>query len=127
MAKLEQEIVEMLRERMYDRKIENVPAHIDKLKTAFNTFNNQDNFIKGDIVVWKENMKNKLRPAENEPCIVMEVLKIPLYDTTKETGNSLFNEPLDLVLGIIDKDGDFIIRYYDKRRFTLMKDSSSNS
>ncbi|MBP7533152.1 MAG: hypothetical protein KA783_01805 [Chitinophagales bacterium] len=123
MAKLEQEIAEMLKERYRNRKIDNLPDHLNKLKVAYAVFSQPNNLKKGDIVVWKKGLKNKLRPAQDEPCIVIEVLDTPLHDIAKESGTAYFNEPLDLVIGVLDSDGDFAVFYYDKRRFELYKNN----
>lgn len=65
-------------------------------------------FKSGDLVVWKKGLKNKVRPALNEPAIVMDVLTEPLKDENKtSSGTPYFNEPLDLVLGLLDTDVRF--------------------
>jgi hypothetical protein len=116
--KLETEIAEMLRERFRNRKIENVPEHISKLRTAKDMFDKVYDFKPGDLVVWKQGLRNKARPALNEPAIVMQILETPLRDPEKQdSGTPYFNEPLNLVLGLIDDDGDFAIFHYDNRRF----------
>ncbi|TGO02682.1 hypothetical protein PN36_20705 [Candidatus Thiomargarita nelsonii] len=108
----------MLKERFRNRQIENVPEHINKLRTARLVFDKSYDFKLGDLVVWKKGLKNKARPLFNEPAIVMQILDTPLRDQEKQdSGTPYFNEPLDLVLGLIDDDGDFVIFYYDKRRF----------
>ena len=122
--KLETEIAAMLKERFRNRKIENVPAHIEKLRDAKDAFYKTYDFKVGDLVVWKEGLKNKVRPALNEPAIVIAVLEVPLKDQNKQdSGTPYFNEPLDLALGLIDDDGDFIIFYYDQRRFEPYQES----
>lgn len=116
--KLETEIVEMLKERFRNRQIENVPEHISKLRRAKEMFDKVYDFIPGDLVVWKKGLRNKARPALNEPAIVMQILDTPLRDQNKQdSGTPYFNEPLDLVLGLIDEDGEFALFHYDKRRF----------
>ena len=80
-------------------------------------------FRPGQIVQWKSGMKNRLIPAYGEPAIVMEVLNPPVFDTNKELdGTSLYREPLYLVLGIQDVDGDFLTFHYDGRRFEVTAD-----
>lgn len=116
--KLETEIAEMLRERFRNRQIENVPEHINKLRTAKHMFDKVYDFKPGDLVIWKKGLTNRARPALNEPAIVMLILDTPLRDQNKQdSGTPYFNEPLDLVLGLIDEDGEFAIFHYDKRRF----------
>jgi hypothetical protein len=121
--KLETEIAEMLIERFRNRKIENVPEHISKLRTAKDGFDKVYDFKPGDLVIWKKGLRNKARPALNEPAIVMQILDTPLRDQDKQdSGTPYFNEPLDIVLGLIDEEGDFAIFYYDKRRFEPLKE-----
>lgn len=117
--KLEIEIAELLKERLRNRKIEDMPAHIAKLQAAREIFAKIYDFKPGDLVVWKQGLKNRAKPALKEPAIVVEVLETPLRDDTKESGSSYFNEPLDLALGLLDEDNDFTVFYYDRRRFEL--------
>ncbi len=112
------DLAKMLSERFHNQRIENIPEHISRLKTAKDMFDKIYDLKSGDLVVWKESLKNKIRPALNEPAIVMEILESPLRDMNKQdAGSAYFNEPLDLLLGLINEDGDFVIFYYDKRRF----------
>jgi len=112
------EIAKALKNRLRHRDIKDIPAYIDSLRSAKNAFEKVYDFKLGDIVIWKKGLKNKARPALNEPAIVMEILEEPLKDETeKGAGSAYFNEPLDLVLGMIDDEGDLLIFYYDKRRF----------
>ena len=74
-------------------------------------------FKAGDIVCWKPGLQNRLRPADGEPAIVVEVLKKPRYDEQKNAGTSNYFEPLDLILGLIDEDKDFMVFHFDSRRF----------
>ncbi|NJO18620.1 MAG: hypothetical protein HC877_23705 [Thioploca sp.] len=94
-----------------------MPAHIAKLQATKAVFDKVYDFKPGDLVIWKKGLKNRARPALNEPAIVVAVLEKPLIDNTKEVGSTYFNEPLDLVLGLLDEDGDFITFHYDHRRF----------
>lgn len=80
-------------------------------------------FRPGQIVQWKSGMKNRAIPVYGEPAIVMEVLNPPVFDSNKELdGSNLYREPLSLVLGIQDADGDFLTFHYDTRRFEVTAD-----
>ena len=77
-------------------------------------------FHAGQIVHWKAGMKNRSKPAYGEPVIVLEVLNPPVFDKSEKTsGTNLFREPLTLVLGMHDSDGDFLLYHYDGRRFEI--------
>jgi hypothetical protein len=115
---LETELTEALRERFRNRKIDDMQGHINGLQAAKAAFEQAYQFSPGDIVVWKKGLKNRVRPSYNEPAIVLEILDEPLKDEkTQDSGKPYFNEPLDLKLGLLDADGDFLIFYYDKKRF----------
>jgi len=74
----------------------------------------------GDIVMWKQGCQNRKRPKSDEPVVVLEVLPQPLYGDEKSSGSPYFHEPLDVVLGMLDSDGDLVRYMYDKRRFRVV-------
>src|SRR5574337_776922 len=62
-------------------------------------------FAKGQFVVWKAGLKNKVKPEYGEPAIVTGVYPSPIYDGSE--GNSAspyFQEPLSLVIGVYHDD-----------------------
>ena len=86
-------------------------------------------FEKGQLVRWKAGLKNRAMPAYNEAAIIREVLVAPVYDgceTARCAGSPYFGEPLSLVLGIVDPDGDFVELRYDARRFEPLKQNSAD-
>jgi len=76
-------------------------------------------FRPGDIVKWKPGCSNRKRPKQDEYAVVIEVLPEPLYSQEKSSGTPYFHEPLDIVLGMLDSDGDLVRYVYDKRRFCI--------
>jgi len=75
-------------------------------------------FRPGDIVKWKTGLRNRRRPTYGDVAIVIEKLKEPVFDESeKSAGSAYFREPLDLIIGIIDDDGDFLCYHVDSRRF----------
>jgi len=77
-----------------------------------------EHFQPGDIVIWKQGLRNKKHPVENTAALVVKVYDHPIYDTGAGAGSPYFNEPLGFVIGIIDDDGDFLCFHSDPRRFT---------
>ena len=88
------------------------------VKNSLAMFLKPNSFQPGDLVVWKGRMRNRTRPRYNQPAIVIEVLDAPLYDEDESSGSQYYREPLDLRLGFIDRDGDFVTLLVDQRRFT---------
>lgn len=80
------------------------------------TLQEKNSFQPGDIVYWKDGMKNRKFPESGEPAIVVEVLSETLYSAEDETGSQYFREPLDIVLGI-HRENTFLCYHYDSRRF----------
>lgn len=74
-------------------------------------------FKRGQLVRWKDGLQNRTRPAYGEPAIVWEVLPEPLYAQTDESGSAYYREPLDIILGVVGPDDEFIQFHFDKRRF----------
>ena len=71
----------------------------------------------GMLVQWKAGMKNRNGPEYGEPRIVVEVLDEPIICTKFDSGSVYFREPLSLILGYVDDEGDFVTIHVDGRRF----------
>jgi hypothetical protein len=96
---------------------------IARLKACAARLVKAQTFSKGQLVQWKKGLKNKRTPAYGEPVIVVETLAQPVFDTeTKSAGSPYFLEPLTLVAGELDNDGDFLCFHYDGRRFEPYKE-----
>jgi len=97
------------------------PKSFPDLKKQFEVFSAPPPrpFRPGDVVMWKEGCANRKRPKADEYGVVIEVLDEPLYGKEKSAGSPYFHEPLDLVIGLLDSDGDLVRYCYDKRRFCL--------
>ncbi len=95
-----------------------VTTKIEQLKKAQNTYATCYEFKIGDIVRWKELMKNKSMPEYNEPAIVLDILTEPIFNSRENIGSTYFNEQLNLKLGIIT-DNTFLTFYHEGNRFEL--------
>lgn len=73
----------------------------------------------GTLVQWKPNLKNRKSPEYGKPGIVVEVLSPPIIDATFDSGSTYFREPLGIIIGFIDEDGDFMTYHVDARRFEV--------
>eukprot|EP00727_Mastigamoeba_balamuthi_P010657 m51a1_g6213 hypothetical protein (271) ;mRNA; r:179583-180577 len=91
------------------------PPSAERLGGALAAMRGQEALRPGDLVEWKEGLKNKRRPAEGEIAVVLEVLPTPLYDGGKGASVSYFREPLDVKLGILDNE-TLLAYFYDSRR-----------
>lgn len=97
-------------------------SHKQKLLNKVNTLLVKNCFKQGDLIVWKNGLRNKKLPDEGQPAVVLEVLNEPLTQHEQETGSPYFREPLDIVLAMLDEDEDLVSFYYDSRRFELYRD-----
>lgn len=70
----------------------------------------------GDLVCWKDGLRNKRRPADGEAAVVVARLADPVFDSEEGAGSAYFREPLDLIVGLLDEDGDFVHYHVDQRR-----------
>lgn len=96
-------------------------SDVDQLLGSCNSFFETNKFKKGQLVKWKKGLKNKKMPYEKQPAVVVEVLQEPLY-AEHDPGTPYFHEPLDIALAMIGEHNDFIIFYYDSRRFEPFKE-----
>ena len=87
------------------------------LLSAYERYTQRNKFRVGDLVRWKEGLRNRQYPAQEDPAIVCAILDKPILDSTSDSGNYTFREPLDIQLGVIGSDGTLIMFYYDSARF----------
>jgi len=97
-----------------------VAERISTLKDLSSFLNQVHTFRPGDVVQWKPGLKNRKRPDYGEPAIVISTLDTPIFDASEEAGSPYFHEPLTVVLGVVDPDGDLILFHFDGRRFEPM-------
>ncbi len=112
----EQEAKTKSRQELYERRAgeDNYP---DELRSAFEMFSQVGEFEPGELVRWKPGMRNRRRPAYGTPAVVVLKLAEAVAPDLAEPASAYFAEPLDLVLGLLDEEGDFITFYFDSRRF----------
>ncbi|AGX88725.1 hypothetical protein [Candidatus Symbiobacter mobilis] len=102
----------------------------DNLNQAFGTLTEVRRFNPGDLVAWKKlpsggSLKNRKNPQLHETAIVLEHFNEPLIIVEDDAGSPYFREPLDLVVGYVDKDGNFVILHVDSRRFEAANSPST--
>jgi len=102
------------------KSIIDVNERIEKLKLLSDNYKQHCDFKVGDIVKWKEGLKNKKLPRYKEPAIIMEILTEPLLSDLP-SATPYFREKLDIILGIITEEEELITFHYDKNRFELYK------
>lgn len=118
-----EEIRSLLAELARTRETSGVEVTIGRLRALLDSLLEPDVFRVGDIVVWRNGLKNRTYPDYGTPAIVVEVLSPPLIDTIDDSGSAYFRESLNLRLGVIDERGDFLTFVYDGRRFEHYKDA----
>lgn len=89
----------------------------EKLIEACGKLNEKNEFKVGDLVEWKEGMKNKKRPEYGEAVIISAVTPGLLNLDYTDGGTPYELEPLDIKIGVFNESGDFLEFAYDSRRF----------
>ena len=88
-----------------------------KARAMYERFMRRHEFRPGQLVCWKPELKNRKYPVYGECGVVVHVLPEPVIDAGNDSGSPYFREPLDIVLGFLDGEGDFITYHFDSRRF----------
>lgn len=116
---LEQTLSEKLAEQREAQENEgdDYPVQVQKLRKIYGSFYLDRDYDVGDIVVWKDGLKNRKLPSYGQPAIVVEFLDECKYAEEEETGSMYFHEPLNVRLGFIGPDGDFVSYLFDARKF----------
>ena len=89
--------------------------YADKLRKRSQSLEDIASFKKGDIIVWKDGMKNKRLPEYGQPAIVIKKLDPPI----KEEDDPTFMEELDITIGFMSEDDEFFVFNYDSKRFKI--------
>lgn len=100
-----------------NKEIISLKDKLQLLQNCKTSLMNKSNFNVGDIVKWKPNFRNRELPEYDEPLIILEILETPILDKEEGPSSTYFNEPLDMIVGMIAEEGEFITFYYDSRRF----------
>ncbi len=77
-----------------------------------------ETLLKGNLVTWKQGLKNGRYPQKNYPAIVTHVYEEPIRRSDMESGSNHFREPLDLVI-LVDTGDEVSEFHVDSRRFKL--------
>lgn len=95
-----------------------VKQDIEKLKADYQLYSKTTQFQPGDIVEWKPGLRNR---DVLGPFVVIRWVDEPLNDTSHPTSSCYYGEPLDIVIGQHNKDGDFQFWHVDPQRLQLYK------
>lgn len=97
----------------------NVKQDIAGLRKAQALYQTRYTFKPGDIVEWKPGLKNK---RGDGPFVVIDKLVVPVLDNEDGAGSPYFQEKLDIILGHVGSDGDFMMYHYDSNRMQPYKE-----
>lgn len=90
---------------------------IDLLKKCFELVSTHHNFQPGQLVKWKPSLQSRPFPAPGDPAIVFKVLDSPIFDATSDAGFTTFREALDIVVGCLSPQGQFLLFHLPSYRF----------
>lgn len=99
---------------------------IQELKKSYEAYISNESLSTGDVVSWKPGMRNRTLLNYRQPAIVIEKLQYPIFDESQNAGSQYFHEPLDLRVGFLDDNNQFVIYFYDSRRFEKYRGSLSD-
>ena len=99
----------------------NLRKRVQELRQAAERFNEPHIFKSGDLVRWKEGMKDARWPMYCEPAIVMAIIDPPLTFQDAPNAEVTLSSPFfwaknDLRLGFLSEDGTFLECAADSRR-----------
>lgn len=99
---------------------------IQELKKSYEAYISNEPLSTGDVVSWRNGMRNRTLPNYRQPAIVIEELQYPIFDESLNAGSQYFHEPLDLRVGFLDDNNQFVTYFYDSRRFEKYRGSLSD-
>lgn len=108
--------MDLQRRKAHDAYEENVSRaeYDDNLREALSILQAPGDFSVGDLVQWKKFMQIAPYPHSGAPAIVVRFLDDPVL---ADKDSRRLPEPLDVVLGYLDGDNDFVTSHFVSSRF----------
>ena len=100
-----------------DKNVRNDTEYIRKIVAGFNPI---DGLRPGDVVVWKDDMKNLKWPHYEDPIVVVEVFDEPRR-FVGDSGSPHWTDRYDFSAGWFNERGEFVVYAFDSRRFKRIK------
>lgn len=101
-----------------------LPKERQRLEKLYSLYTERHSFQAGQLVRWKPGQRNKNRPVYDQPAVVLELLDQPIRNKAEiSAGSSHYREPLDIILGLVDEDDEFIAFHFDSARFEPFPDA----
>jgi hypothetical protein len=97
----------------------NIPLEtkVTLLQNLYQEMNKRHTFKPGQLIKWKVGMQVRPYPLINDPAIIVDVLNEPIFDGTMDASFASFREPLDLVVGCLGSQAQFVIFHFSSFRF----------
>lgn len=92
----------------YQKLVDDRTTYVNNLKAAQQHYSEPTKFSAGDIVEWKPNMKMAPFPTYSAPAVVVRMLDNPV-EVTSSVLPMVESVSYDMLIGVIDGDGDFTI------------------
>jgi len=99
----------------HERRLD--PSYREALRARYSAYASENVINQGDFVEWIPGLKNRRKPDYGEPVIVVEVRTNPTFAEDRDPNSAYYREKLDLVLGLLDEDDEFIVFHFDSSRF----------
>lgn len=90
----------------------------DDLLGRMAAYQQKSQFNVGDLVTWKSGLRNRYQPSFGQPAVVMAVFPARLCEHLVHNVIQSF-VPVDMEIGIVDTDDEFMVYAVDSQRFQL--------
>jgi hypothetical protein len=89
--------------------------HAKFLKKASISYDDVHSFAKGDLVTWKEGLRDRVHPEPGWPAIVLNVFFDPVVDPVQDSQSASFRRQFDMLCGVVI-DGAMYTFHFESRR-----------
>jgi len=98
--------------------------NIGRLQELYDLFTSEPDkdFEPGELVTWKDGLRNRAFPKDGFPAIVINKLAEPIYADGYYSTDSNYRDRLDIICGVVSEPQSehepeaFLLFYYDSRR-----------
>ncbi|MGF6534295.1 hypothetical protein P3T20_005099 [Paraburkholderia sp. GAS206C] len=86
-----------------------IDTKVQLLRQMHEATQNPHRFEVGQLVKWRLGMQTRPFPPMGDPAIVLKTLDQPLFDGTSDAAFPSFREPLDVVVGCLGPQAQFLV------------------
>jgi|APAra7269096819_1048525.scaffolds.fasta_scaffold16310_3 hypothetical protein len=111
-------------QKIRSKQVGTPSSHAELLRKCRQEYDDIEEFLPGDLVTWKDGLRDRLHPEPGWPAIVLEVFELRVKDPTPDTQSASFRRFYDILGGVLI-DGVMYTFHFESRRLKRFEAESA--